>query len=223
MTRSIVSLRIQELAEAKELTFQEISERSGVPVEAIQAYSIATVELTEKLAIDLRDIAKPEVLDVAVVELIEPVVKREAVKLRIRDIARQKGLTLEQLSGDTKINLLLIEFYSEQPIFKEKLTEPKLQNDLNEICKILDCKIEGLLVEVEAEELSETKLRLKELVEERGITLEELSLLTGLPNELIDLMATQPIDVCDRDEIIEVPIKKLVQRLLKKVFPRRRR
>jgi len=220
MTRSTVRLRIQELAEAKELTLEEISNRSSVSVEAIQAYATATVELTEKIAIDLRNIAKPEVLDVAVVELIESVVKREAVKFKIRDIARQKGLTLGQLSEATAINLLLIEFYSEQPIFKEQLIEPKLQNNLNEICKTLDCKIEDLIVKVEAEELPETKLRIEELLEEKGITLEDLSLLTELPNELIDLMATQPIDVCDRDEIREVPIQKLVQRLLRKVFPR---
>jgi hypothetical protein len=199
MTSTTVTLRIQELVEkAKPLTLEKLSQDSGIPEQVIQLYATAPVEITEEIAADLRQIATQ--LDVSVVELVKPVAKREAVKLKILDLLpnmttkEKEEKSLITLAEKSKVHILLIEFYSKQTIYKQKLFEPKQQDNLNKICQVLGCSIEDLLVGAETNDLPETKLRLEEFAEEKGLTLNDLSLLTELPPEFIDLMATQPID-----------------------------
>jgi transcriptional regulator with XRE-family HTH domain len=194
MTSSTVTLRIQELAEAKGLALEQLSQGVGISQQTIQLYATAPVEITEEIAADLRKIATE--LDVSVVELVKPVAKKEAFKLKILEKTKtqQPDLTLGALSEQSGVHILLIEFYSKQPIYQQKLFERKHQDNLNKICQVLGCTIEDLLDEFKTDDLPETKLRFEEFAEERGLTLNDLSLLTGLPSELIDLMATQPID-----------------------------
>lgn len=190
MTPSTVTLRIEEFV--AENDYAALSQATKISEETIWRYAKEKVELTDKSAADIRSISAE--LDVPVVELVKPIVKREAVRLKIREIALHRGLTLEKLSEASKVHLLIIEFYSKRPIYKEKILEAKSQDNLNKICNILGCEIEELLVEIQAKDLPETKLRLEEFAEDRGLNLNDLSLLTELPPELIDLLATQPID-----------------------------
>lgn len=191
MTSSTVTLRIQELVEAQGLTFEELSKASGVSLEDIQAYATTPVELIEETATALRKIATK--LNVAVVELVQPIAKREAFKLKILEMAQQKGLTLEKLSERSGVNPAIISFYSTQSISNQKLNELESKNQyLRKISQALVCDVEDLKIEAE---LPTTKLCVEEWVEERGLNLQDLSRLTNLPQEYIDLIAKHPLDV----------------------------
>ena len=189
----MVNFRIQELAEAKGLTLEELSQISGVAVGRIQTYtntSFIPVEITEESATELRKIAVK--LNVPIMDLIKPVPKSAAFKLNILEIAQQKGISFKELSERSGIHPTLLSFYITQPISKDKLTEPPFQTHINKISDILGCSPEDLKI---ASELPITRIRLEEFAKERGITLEDLKLLSGLPTEFIDLIATQPIDI----------------------------
>lgn len=190
MTRSTVTLRIQELAEAKGLTLEEISKASGVSVQAIQAYTNTPVELTESIAADLRKIATQ--LNVPVIELVKPLTERGAFRLNILEKLKQKGLTLEELSAQSGIHPAIVAYYSTQPICQRKLNEFESKNKyLSRISKVLDCCIDDLKVKAE---LPLIKFCLEEWVEKNGLNLEDMSIFTGLPIDFIDLISTQPIE-----------------------------
>ncbi|MBD1894040.1 helix-turn-helix transcriptional regulator [Coleofasciculus sp. FACHB-129] len=205
----MITLRIQEIADAKSkpLTLEELSQVSGVSLKVIQDYATKPIKtlteevadnlrkLADKLEVDVLELVMPVRQDVDVLE-VKPVDKQEAVKLEIRKIAKDtKDWNLQELSKQCEVDLIIVEFYSKQPIYKQKLDETSAKETLSKICKALDCQIEDLLVEVKAEELPETKLRIEELAAERGLSLNDLSLLTRLSYEFIDLVATQPINV----------------------------
>ncbi|MEH2423842.1 MAG: helix-turn-helix transcriptional regulator [Nostoc sp.] len=194
---STITLRITELATQKGQSLQTISQFSSIDLEKIQAYDTAQIPtpLTEEVAAEIRKIA--EVLSISPIEIINvnPKFKREAVRLKIRERANSLvQMTLKDLSQKSEVHLSLVEFYSKQPIYRQKIDEPQCQKTLNKICKVLGCKVEDLLEPLKSEELPVTKLCLEELAQEKGLSLIDLSLLTNLPYELIDLMNTQPID-----------------------------
>ncbi|MBD1906763.1 hypothetical protein H6F53_14895 [Trichocoleus sp. FACHB-832] len=187
----MIILCIQEIAAAKGLTLEELSQVSGVSLEVIQAYATTPIEtLTEEVAANLRKLASK--LDVVVLELVQPVGKREAFRLKILEMAQGKGLTLEELSHRSGVHPAVLVFYSTQSICKQKLDEPQHKKNLLDLCKALICSIEDLQIPAD---LSTTILRLNEKTKEKGLTLKELSVLTSLPYELIDLFATQPINM----------------------------
>lgn len=191
MTSSKVTLRLQEFVPENE--FAALAQGTNIPEETLRRYATDLIEVNEETAKSFQKIAK-YLKKQSVLDLLKPVGNNEVVRLRISALTEGKGWTLQHLSEKTDINLILLEFYSKQPIYKQKLTEPKSQENLNKICNVLDCTIEELMLSVKAEQLPETKLRLEELAQEIGLSLYDLSLLTDLPYELIDLMATQPID-----------------------------
>ncbi len=186
----MITLRIQEIADEKGLTLKELSQVSGVSLEAIQVYATKPVELTEEIATDLKKIATK--LDVTVVELVKPVAKRQAFQLKIIEMAKQKGLTLKELSDLSGVHPALLAFYSTQSIYKNKLTESQVQKHLSQISGILECRIEDLKLVIE---LPTTMFRIEELLKDRNLTLYDLKMLTDVPDELIDLVATQPLDI----------------------------
>lgn len=190
MTSSTVTLRIQELAEANELTFEELSKLSGVSVQDIQAYATAPVKITEEAATKLRNIASQ--LNVPVVELVKPIAKREAFRFKILEMAQQKGLTLEELSKRSGVNPALIAFYSTQPICKQKIAETQCMTSLYKISDTLGCRVEDLQL---AADIPVTQLRFEAFTDEKNLNLEDISLLTGYSQEFIDLIATQPLDI----------------------------
>lgn len=184
----MINLRIQEIAEAKGLSLEELSKLSDISTQDIRAYS-SLETLTEEKAANLRKIAAQ--LNVPVLELVKPVAKREAFKLKILEIAEQKGLTLEELSKLSDLDLAFLAFYSTQSMCKRKLEDMESQyQHLTKITEALNCNVENLLEEAE---LPTTKLRFQELVQERGLTIDALSMLTELPHEFLDLMTTQPL------------------------------
>lgn len=185
----MVSLRIEEIAEGKGLTLAEVREIAGISEEMMQKYANKSIKITEETAADLKKIA--EKLNVPVMELIKPVAKQAAFKLTIFEKAKEKGITLEELSEKSGVHLALVAFYSTQVISKEKLAEEPYQKYLTKISEALECNSEDLKV---VAELPVTRLRLEEMAKEKGLSLEEISRLNKLPWEFVDLMATQPVD-----------------------------
>lgn len=186
----MVNLKIRDLAKAKGLTVSELSEISGISSETMMKYATESVEITEETTANLRKIA--EKLDVPVMELIKPVAKQAAFKLTILEKAKEKNITLEQLSEKSGVHLALVAFYSTQVISKEKLAEETYQTYLIKISEALECKSEDLKV---AAELPVTRLRLEEMAQEKGLSLEDISRFTETPREFVDLMATQPVHI----------------------------
>ncbi|MBN3926538.1 helix-turn-helix transcriptional regulator [Nostoc sp. NMS4] len=204
----MINLRIQEFAEAKSLSLEELSKLSSVPLQDIQSYT--TIEsLTEEIAANLRKIAAK--LNVPVWELVKPVANREAFKLKILEMVEQKGLTLEELSKLSGLHLAFLAFYSTQSVCKRKLEDLESQHQhLTKIAKSLDCNIEDLREEAE---LPSTKLRFEELVQERGLTTDALSMLTELPHEFLDLITTQPLDISASVGETDKPPSRLLMKL----------
>ncbi|MCT7961220.1 hypothetical protein NG791_11090 [Laspinema sp. D1] len=185
----MVTLRIQEIAEAKGMTLEQLSQDCGVSLEKIHQYSAESIEIKEEMAVEIQTIATQ--LDVTVLELVKPLTTPVAFKLKIQELAEAKGMTLEELSKKAEVHPAIIAFYSTQVISKSKLEEPPFELYLSQISQALECCNEDLKT---IAELSLTSLRLQESTQERGLTLKELSKLTNTPYEVIDLMATQPVN-----------------------------
>lgn len=185
----MVTLRIQEQAEAKGITLTELGQLCGLSAEAMQKYATESIEITEETAADLRKVSAK--LNVPVLELLKPVAKMAAIKLKIIEKAQKKNITLEQLSEQSGVHPGVIAFYSTQPISQEKLAEPPHRAHLSKISEILEVSSEDLKV---ATDMPTTMLRLEELEKEKGISLKDLSSLIGVNEELINLIVTQPID-----------------------------
>ncbi len=189
----MVSLRIQQVAESKGLTLAEVIKISGVSHEMMENYANDSIEITEETTANLTKIAKK--LDVPVIELFNTVAKQAAFQLTIVEKAKEKGITLEDLSTKSDVHISIVAFYSFQVISKEKLAEEPYQTYLTKISEALECKSEEDLKIVA--ELPATRLRLEEMAQEKGLSLEDISLLTKTPREFIDLMATQPVHISE--------------------------
>ena len=63
--------------------------------------------------------------------------------------------------------------------------------DIKRISEVLECTIEELQ---EPATLPITKLDIESLSSQRGLTLEDLALLSDFPSEFINLIATHPVD-----------------------------
>nr|ADO19133.1 hypothetical protein Nfla_5402 [Nostoc flagelliforme str. Sunitezuoqi] len=195
---SRVTLRIQELLDNKSVSFQDLSNASDISEEDIKILSSQTIEITEQNAFILSKIAKK--MDVSILDLIQPVATKKAFKFRIFELTEQQGISFEYLSMKTGIHLLILEFYNTNPISEENLDRLPHSQNLNKIIAVLNCTIEDLKVE---EKLPKTRIIVEELASERGLTLEDLSLLIGLPLELLQLINLHPVNISIADEIIE--------------------
>ena len=184
----MVTLRIQELAEAKGITLEQLSQDCWLSVEKIQKYASESIEIQEETAAELQTIATQ--LNVAVLELVKPVAKPVAFKLKIQEMAQEKGITLEELSEKAEVHPAILLFYSTQTIAKTQLEEPPFESYLSQISQTLECCNEDLKIPAD---LPLTSLRLTELAEERGLTLQELGQLTDIPYDVIHLMDQQPL------------------------------
>ncbi|MCT7965724.1 helix-turn-helix transcriptional regulator [Laspinema sp. D1] len=186
----MVTLRIQELAEAKGITLEQLSEDCCISVEKLQKYASESIEIQEETAADIQAMATQ--LNVTVFEVLKPVDHPVAFKLKIQEIAYKKGITLEELSEKSGVHFAIILFYSTQAIAKAQFEKKEFQESLSRISQVLGGRSEDLKVSAE---LPLTSLRLKEGAQEKGITLKQLSEITQVPYELIELMDNQPINI----------------------------
>jgi transcriptional regulator with XRE-family HTH domain len=184
----MVTLRIQELAESKGITLEQLSQNCGISVEKIHKYASESIEIKEETAEELQTLATQ--LNVTILEVVKPVAKPVAFKLKIQEMAQEKGMTLEELSEKAEVHPAILLFYSTQTIAETQLKKPRFESYLSKISQTLECCNEDLKVPAE---LPLTSLRLKELAQERGLTLKELGQLTDIPYDVIHLMDQQSL------------------------------
>ncbi|BBD68474.1 hypothetical protein NIES4072_42140 [Nostoc commune NIES-4072] len=178
---------------ANEMAIDLLSKASGISPDNIQKYANENEDfnITEKIE-DLRKIAKA--LDVEMLELVKLKETREAVKLKIAKLAQNKNLSLKELANQSKVDFPILWFYSSQPIEKKKLTQEPFQTNLNKISRVLNSSFEDLQG-IEQAELPQTTLQVKEFLDAADLSINDLSLLTGVNREFIDLVATNPMDL----------------------------
>jgi hypothetical protein len=185
----MVSLRIQEFLDARGLSQTDLSSLTGIAENTINTYATESFNLDENTAQDIRTIASK--LGIPAAKLIRPVDKKPGIRLKILEEAKAQGLTLNQVAESSQVDPSLLAIYSTQVILKEKLEEAEIQDDLNNIATALGSSLSRLSV---AEEPPRTQLRLNEFLQEKGISLEDLSLIYNVPLRFFDLLEGQPFD-----------------------------
>ncbi|OYD91825.1 hypothetical protein CDG76_24550 [Nostoc sp. 'Peltigera membranacea cyanobiont' 210A] len=178
---------------AKDMAIDLLSTASDISPDDIQKYANENEDfhITEKIE-DLRKIAKA--LDIEMVELVKPKETREAVRFKLVELAQDKQMSLQELANQSHVDFPIICFYSSQPIENKKITQEPFYTNLSKISVALNCSIEDLQ-DKEKVELPPTMLRVQEFLEATDLNINDLSLLTGVNSEFIDLIATNPIDI----------------------------
>lgn len=177
---------------AREKALSLLSQATGLDENVIQKYAKEQIEITKATATDLTKIA--EVLKVSTVELVNPVFKREAVKLKISELIQANNTSLEELSAKTQIDLPTLCFYSTQPISKQKLNDDPIRENIGKISESLGLSSIEKLIDSNVE-LPLTRLRILEVAEETNLSLEQLSLISDIDPHLLDLLANHPVDI----------------------------
>ena len=185
----MVSLRIQEFLDARGLSRTDLSSLTDISEDAIDTYAAESINLNEDTAQDIRKIAAK--LCIPAPKLIRPIDKKPGIRLKILEQAKTQGLTLNQISERSNVHPYILGIYSTQVLLKEKLEEPQIQSEISRIADILGTSLVELSV---SSEPPITQLRLSEFLQEKGISLEELSLLHDIPSDFFNLLDGQPFD-----------------------------
>jgi transcriptional regulator with XRE-family HTH domain len=197
----MANLRIQEFLDARGLTRTDLSRLTDIAENVIGVYADESIDLNQETAQNIRTISAK--LNIPAAKLIRPVDKKAGVRLKILEEAKLRDLTLTQISEDSNVHPLVLGFYSTQVLLKDKWQEARTQEDIGRIAAVLKTSPTELSV---VQDPSITQLRVKDFLQEKGITLEELSLLYDAPPEFISLLASQPFDFSliqgNRDKVL---------------------
>ncbi|MCT7956758.1 helix-turn-helix domain-containing protein [Laspinema palackyanum] len=188
----MVTLRIQELAEAKGMTLEQLSQGCGVAIEKIQKYAADCIHIQEETAPDINKIA--ETLEISSLELLQtPTDIPILVKLKIVYQLESNNLTLEDLSEKTGIHISVLAFYTTQLLYLSKISEPKIQKELTKISEVLGCTKDILIRE--QKEVFWGRFDIDAFIKSQGLTEKEFILITNISSDCIDLLRTQPVKV----------------------------
>jgi DNA-binding transcriptional MerR regulator len=185
----MVHLRIQEFLDARGFTIDEFAHLTDINEEALRTYSTESINLDQENTEHLRRIASK--LNVPVAKLIRPVAKQAGVSFKILEKAKSQGLDLNGLSGLADLHPLLLAIYSTQVLLKDKWEEEQTQENIRRIATALNSTPEEL---IKIEDPPITQLRMGDFLREKGISLDDLSLLYNAPREAFELLASQPLD-----------------------------
>ncbi len=186
----MVHLRIQEFLDARGFTIDEFAHLTDINEEALRTYSTESINLDQENTEHLRRIASK--LNVPVAKLIRPVAKQAGVSFKILEKAKSQGLDLNGLSGLADLHPLLLAIYSTQVLLKDKWEEEQTQENIRRIATELNSTPEEL---VTVEDPPVTQLRMDDFLREKGVSMEELSLLYDVPREALSLLDSQPFDL----------------------------
>jgi DNA-binding Xre family transcriptional regulator len=186
----MITFHVKEILQTKGLTLQELSQLINVSENYIQSILDKPNQITEETATVLNKIS--EALKIPLVNLFANATKQEAVRIKILDLIQEREMSLEELSDQSGVHPSIIAIYSTQPICKQKLAEPKFRENLVKISQALTSSPEDLQAEAD---LPITRLPFREMMELKGLTVDDLSTLTGLPNEFVELVTTEPVDM----------------------------
>jgi len=184
-------LRLQELLERRCVTTSHLAKVTGLSVEQIDQLATDEVIIDHENIQILQKIA--DKMDVPTLKLFKQFKRKGAYKLKILEQLEAKKLTLDQLSECTQIEPLLLAIYATQAILEDKFNEDSFQEHLNKINKVLETNSEDLITITRDVPL--TRLRLDEIAEENGLTREYFSKVLNLSDNVMNFLATQPIDI----------------------------
>ena len=201
-------LRIQEFLNARGLAITDLSRLTGLAEDILRSYTEESIDLNQESAQNLRTISTK--LNIPAAKLIRPVDKKAGIRLKVLERAEAQGLTLSQLSEESNVHPLLLAIYSTQVLLKEKWEEVQTQENIGRIAAALDTSPEELSV---IQDPPITQLRVNDFLQEKGLSLEDLSLLYDIPSEVFNLLASQPFDfsaISGRSELILIRLCQLL-------------
>jgi hypothetical protein len=148
VTREVVKLKIIELAEGKQLSLEQLSNQSSVDLAIICFYSTQPIEKKKlyepQFQANLTKISKA--LECSILDLQDTnKVDLPPTRLRIEEVAKDKDLTLEDLSMLTGTTAELINLIAKNPVDIEALEadiwqDPALGRVIRIIKNILDIR-----------------------------------------------------------------------------------
>ena len=185
----MVTLRIQELAEAKGITLEQLSQDCCISVEKVQKYASESIEIHEDTAIELKKIANR--LEINSLDLLQSNHNSSFIRLNILKKIQEKSLTLEALSEKSGVHISVLAFYTTQPISQERLSEAKINEDMEKICAGLESSLEELIIE-EAN-IPLIKYDIDQVINNANLSSPEFSLLSNISEDGIDLIRNQAL------------------------------
>lgn len=187
---SIVKLRVREILLQEKISVGQLLENSDVTQTDIDSWEDAPVEMTEELIEKLNSVARAT--NTSVLRFIGFSTQKPAYRFRLFERMEQQKISLEQLSNKSGIHPLVISFYEMNPVARDRLCDEFELNHLNKLSCTLECSVDDLRIE---EILPKTRICVNSLALERGITLEELASLIGLPYDYLRLIEKHPLDL----------------------------
>ena len=192
----MVLLRIQEFLDARGFTIDEFASLTGINEEVLRIYSTDSINLDQENTEHLRRIASN--LNVPVAKLIRPAAKQAGVSFKILKKAKSQDLDLTDLSIRADVHPLLLAIYSTQVLLKDKWAEEQTQENIRRIATELNSTPEELAT---VEDPPISKLRMDDYLREKGLSLDELSLLYNIPKEPLDILVSHPFDFSSFKEL----------------------
>lgn len=185
----MVTLRIQELAAAKRMTLEQLSQDCGISVKKIQTYASESIEIQEETAAEIQKIA--ERLEINSLDLLQSNPNSSFIRLNIIQKIQEKSLTLEALSEKSGVHISVLAFYTTQPISRERLAEAKFQENLEKICACLESSLKELIIP--KANIPFIKFDIDSVISHANLTPQKFSLLSNISEDCIDLIRSQAL------------------------------
>ncbi len=189
-------LRIKKFLSDRGITETDLSQLTRIPENTLNRYAQESIDINEDTVKDIRKIASQ--LNIPPAKLIQPVRKQSGIRLKIIEVlensqdSKLNFKKLSELCERLQVHPSILVLYSTQVMLKEKWEEEQTQKDISSIASILGVSIEELAV---IEDPPITKIRLDDFLKEKGLTIEQFSLLNDFPVTTTKFLASQPIDL----------------------------
>jgi DNA-binding Xre family transcriptional regulator len=185
----MVTLQIQKFLDEQNLSVQELSDRTAIPIALLERYlSPVNIELEEQAFEDLQKISN--VLEISPLCLIKPKGLEKGFRLRLEEIAQAKGISFLDLCERTQISPIILSFYTAHVFTTASLKLQAQISTLDKICEALNCQIQDLLLEVE---LSFVRFHIQDLLNSINLDFDSLEKLTNVPKQILELVEINPI------------------------------
>lgn len=198
------TLRIQKFLSDRGTTVSELSLLTEIEEKTLERYAQEGVEINPTTAKHLRKIASK--LDIPPAKLIEPVKKEVGRHLKILkalESSQHQGLSFNRLSELAKVHPSMLLLYSTQVLLGKKWEEPQTQTDVSAIASALGTSVEDLIV---LKDPPTTGVRVSDFLEEKGLTIQEFSLINDIPESAVNFIASEPIDLVELEETSLSPL-----------------
>jgi DNA-binding Xre family transcriptional regulator len=185
----MVTLQLQKFLDEQNLSVQELSDRTDIPMTSIENYlSLSNVTLEGQVISDLMKIANN--LKVPTLRLLKSVNPVIGFRLQLRKVAQQKNVTLSELHQRSGIDLTTLKLYDALYFTEQNLSAEPQKSNLIKICDFLECQTSDILFQ---EEFSIFYIDVEALAVKKGISLESLALVSNLSVHTLHLLISNPV------------------------------